>query len=67
MVQNHNPQQDNVGSDFVGLTSHLALYYDPPLVPFSAYDSIFVQFVLYKILYTNLCVFIVSFGIHELV
>ncbi len=35
VVQNHNPQRDNVGSNFVGLTSHLALYYDPPVGPFS--------------------------------
>jgi hypothetical protein len=27
VVQNHNPQHDNFGSNFVGLTSHLALCY----------------------------------------
>ncbi len=37
VVQLLNPQRDNVGSNFVGLTSHLALYYDPPLGPFSEY------------------------------
>jgi hypothetical protein len=47
VVQNHNPQRDNLGSNFVGLTSHLALYYDPPLGPFSEYVGIFVQFILF--------------------
>ena len=56
VVQNHNPQCKNVGSNFVGLTSHLALYYDPPLGPFSEYVGIFVQSVLYEIVYINLYV-----------
>ena len=47
VVQNHNPQRDNLGSNFVGLTSHLALYYDPPLGPFSEYVGIFVQIILF--------------------
>ena len=34
VVQNHNPLHDNVSSNFVGFTSHLALNYDPPLGPF---------------------------------
>jgi hypothetical protein len=29
--QNHNPLRDNVSSNFVGFTSHLALNYDPPI------------------------------------
>ena len=39
-VQNHNPQHDNLGSNFVGLTSYLALYYEPPLCPFSEYVAL---------------------------
>ena len=54
VVQNHNPQRDNIGSNFFGLTSHLALYYNPPLGPFSENVGIFVQFILYEIEYTNL-------------
>jgi hypothetical protein len=53
VVQNHNPQSDNVGSNFVGLPSHLALYYDPPLGPFSEYVGIFVRFILYEMIYTT--------------
>ena len=53
VVQNHNPQCDNLGSNFVGLTSHLALRYVLPLGPFSVYVGIFVQPLLYKIIYTN--------------
>ena len=53
VVQNHNPQRDNLGSNFVGLTSHLALHYDPPLGPFSEYVGIFVQSLLYEMIYTN--------------
>jgi hypothetical protein len=37
VVQNHNQQRDNLGSNFVGLTSYLALHYEPPLGPFSEY------------------------------
>jgi hypothetical protein len=37
VVQNHNQQCDNLGSNFVGLTSYLALHYEPPLGPFSEY------------------------------
>ena len=29
VVQNQNPQRDNLSSNFVGLTTHLALNYDP--------------------------------------
>ncbi len=54
VVQNHNPQRDNHGYNFVGLTSHLALFYDPPLGPFSEYVGIFVQFIFYEMIYTNL-------------
>ncbi len=53
VVQNHNPQRDNLGSNFVGLTSHLALHYDPPLGPFSEYAGIFVQSILYEMINTN--------------
>jgi hypothetical protein len=34
------PNAKNVGSNFVGLTSHVALKYLPPLGPFSEYDAI---------------------------
>jgi hypothetical protein len=53
VIQNHNPQHDNLGSNFVGLTSHLALHYDPPLGPFSEYVGICVQSLLYEIIYNN--------------
>ncbi len=53
VIQNHNPQCDNLSSNFVGLTSHLALHYDPPLGPFCEYVGIFVQSLLYEIKYTN--------------
>ena len=56
-VQNHNPQHDNLGSNFFGLTSHLALYYDPPLGPFSEYVGIFVQFILFEIIYILIHIF----------
>jgi len=49
VVQNHNQQCDNLGSNFVGLTSYLALYYEPPLGPFNEYVALFVQFVLFEI------------------
>ena len=65
VVQNHNPQCDNLGSNFVGLTSHLALYYDPPLGPFSEYVGVFLQFILYG--YIIICICCVPFGINELV
>jgi hypothetical protein len=42
VIQNHNPQCDNLSSNFVGLTSHLALNYDPPFGPFCEYVGIFV-------------------------
>ena len=37
VVQNHNQQRDNLGSNFIGSTSYLALHYEPPLGPFSEY------------------------------
>ena len=40
VVQNHNQQRDNLGSNFVGLTSYLALIYEPPLGPFSEYVAL---------------------------
>ena len=40
VVQNHNQQCDNLGSNFVGLTSYLALIYEPPLDPFSEYVAL---------------------------
>ena len=52
VVQNHNPQHKNVGSNFVWLTSHLAMNYHPPLGPFSEYDAI--QIWLYCLVYMNL-------------
>jgi len=33
-------QRDNLGSNFVGLTSYLALNYEPPLGPFSEYVAL---------------------------
>ncbi len=43
VVQNHNPLRDNVSSNFVAFTSHLALNYGPPLGPFSEYIVPFVH------------------------
>jgi len=40
VVQNHNQQRDNLGSNFLGLTSYLALHYEPPLGPFSEYVAL---------------------------
>ena len=40
VVHNHNQQRDNLGSNFVGLTSYLALNYEPPLGPFSEFVSL---------------------------
>ena len=51
--QNHNPLRDNVSSNFVGFTSHLALNYDPPLGPFCEYVVLFVHIPIYELLYTN--------------
>ncbi len=51
--QNHNPLRDNVSSNFVGFTSHLALNYDPPLGPFCEYVVSFVHIPIYELLYTN--------------
>jgi hypothetical protein len=66
VVQNHNPQSDNVGSNFVGLPSHLALYYDPPLGPFSEYvDICTIYFIRNDIYY--FVISIVPFGIIKLV
>ena len=53
VVQTNNPQRDNVSSNFVGFTSHLALNYDPPLGPFCEYVVTFVQILIFKLLYTN--------------
>ena len=47
VIQNHNPQRDNLSSNFVGSTSHLDLHYDPPLDPFCEDVDIFVQSPLY--------------------
>ena len=57
VVQNHNPQCDNLSSNFVGLTSHLTLNYDPPLGPFCEYVGTFVQSPMYESLYTNSYIF----------
>ena len=51
--QNHNPLRDNVGSNFVGFSSHLALNYDPPLGPFCEYVVLFVHIPISELLYTN--------------
>jgi hypothetical protein len=51
--QTHNPLGDNVSSNFVGFTSHLALNYDPPLGPFCEYIVFFVHIPIYELLYTN--------------
>ena len=40
VVQNHNQQRDNLGSNFIGSTSYLALHYEPPLGPFSEYFAL---------------------------
>ena len=53
VVQTNNPQRDNVSSNFVGFTSHLALNYDPPLGPFCEYVVTFVQILIFKLLYNN--------------
>jgi hypothetical protein len=37
VVMNHNPQEEMMGTNFTGLTSHLAFFYDPPLGPFSKF------------------------------
>ena len=37
VVQNYNQQRENLASNFIGSTSYLALYYEPPLGPFSEY------------------------------
>ena len=51
--QNHNPLHDNVSSNFVGFTSHLALNYDPPLGPFCEYVVLCVHICMYELLHTN--------------
>jgi hypothetical protein len=48
--QNHNPLRDNVSSNFVGLSSHLALNYDPPLGPFCEYVVVHIR--IYELLRT---------------
>ncbi len=53
VVQTNNPQRDNVSSNFVEFTSHLALNYDPPLGPFCEYVVTFVPIIIFKLLYTN--------------
>ena len=57
VVQTNNPQRDNVSSNFVGFTSHLALNYDPPLGPFCEYVVTFVQILIFELLYTNSDIF----------
>ncbi len=52
--QNNNPLCDNVSSNFVGFTSHLALNYNPPLGPFCEY------IVLYIFLYLNCYILILK-------
>ena len=51
--QNHNPLRDNVSSNFVGFTSHLALNYDPPLGPFCEYVVMFVHIPVYELFYAT--------------
>jgi hypothetical protein len=45
VVQNVNYEQDNMLVIFTGLTSHLAYCYDPPLEPFSEYNTHSYQFI----------------------
>jgi hypothetical protein len=40
VVQNHNQQRDNLGSNFIECTSYLELHYEPPLGPFSEYVAL---------------------------
>jgi hypothetical protein len=35
VVMNHNSQEEMMGTNCTGLSSHLAFFYDPPLGPFS--------------------------------
>ena len=46
--QTNNPLRDNVNSNFVGVTSHLALNYEPPLGPFCEYFGIPIR--IYELL-----------------
>jgi hypothetical protein len=64
--QNHNPIRDNVSSNFVGFTSHLALNYDPPLGPFCEYVVLCEHICIYELLHTNSQVSI-PIGINEFV
>ncbi len=48
--QTNNPLRDNVNSNFVGVTSHLALNYEPPLGPFCEYFGIPIR--IYELLRT---------------
>ncbi len=43
VVMKYNPQEERMGTNYTGLLSHLAFFYDPPLDPFSK----FVYFNLY--------------------
>ena len=47
--QTNNPLRDNVNSNFVGVTSHLALNYEPPLGPFCEYFGIPIR--IYELLH----------------
>jgi hypothetical protein len=49
--QTNNPLRDNVNSNFVGVTSHLALNYNPPLGPFCEYFVIPIR--IYELLRTD--------------
>jgi hypothetical protein len=49
--QTNNPLRDNVNSNFVGVTSHLALNYAPPLGPFCEY--FFIPIRIYELLRTD--------------
>ncbi len=48
--QTNNPLRDNMSSNFVGFTSHLALNYAPPLGPFCEYFVVLIR--LYEFLRT---------------
>jgi hypothetical protein len=37
VVMNHNPQEKRMGTNFTGLLSHLAFFYDPPFGSFSKF------------------------------
>jgi hypothetical protein len=51
VVMNHNRQGEMMGTNFTGLSSHLAFFYDPPLGPFSKF--------VYHNLYESICIMLI--------